>query len=217
MASKQFNTISCISTPIHPTSRLPMPSYERLRKSEDPESNNLDLGYRSESHQDDEDEEDAGTNDLLQPNLLSSSAAFEMEDDSLDFYDKLKSLKQQNIHYLQEVEAKLNGRPKPKSSKSVKKPLFVLDVPCTCASKNREQLFDTTEDSDVEEEIHHIFDGVSEESDDDLNLRPSRAKSKVSLRVQSAPIYIDEPPKPNSSKPFKPTVIRPFSMTKRYL
>ena len=33
MALKYFNTLNCVSTPVNPTSRLPMPSYERTISS----------------------------------------------------------------------------------------------------------------------------------------------------------------------------------------
>ena len=139
-----------------------------------------------------------------------------MSGENEDFYTKLTNLKQENISHLQRLESELYGE-KYKRSGSVKsqyedrRPLFVLDMPCYCSNENIQ------DNESIEEQIEALFNGVSDEDDeescDDLEL-VTRSSTKRSIRVQSAPIIIDEK-RPHSAFNFKPTVVKPFKMTLR--
>ena len=68
------------------------------------------------------------------------------------------------------------------------------------------------EETSIEEDLG-MFDGVTDDEEDDVSF--VRNTSKRSIRVQSAPIIIGNKSSPTKKK-FEPTVIKPFKMTIRY-
>ena len=209
MARATFNTLNCVAVPRHPDSHLPMPSYERLEGSTPEVTENK--SESSEAISDAEQSEDHNTGMIQKSAFQMSVLASKMldcENCEEGFYEKLTTLKQQNIHHLQELESQMKGG-KSNVSSNKEKPLFVLDMPCYCndateGSRGLSRHDDLTsfeeEDESLEEQINALFEGVSDqETDEEIEL-----KSKRSRRVQSAP-----PAK------FKPTEVKPFSMTLR--
>ena len=165
-----------------------------------------------------------------------------------NFYNQLTSLKQQNIFHLQQLENELYDTPgrhgdgekykRSGSSRSDKRPLFVLDMPCYCDEKssrntNYDQFDEVLEEEEennednfsLDENIEALFDGVTDDSDLDEDVVISRRNGnsgKRSIRVQSAPTIIDEKRQQRRQRPFsaiphsfKPTEVKPFKMTVR--
>ena len=206
MATTPFNTFNCVAIPRNPVSKLPMPSYERLSespgteaiKSESPEME--DTAYASEEDDNTGIRKQHPASSAFQMSVMESQMLTECENCDEGFYEKLTTLKQQNIFHLQELESQMKG------FTEKKKPLFVLDMPCYCKdatepplSRHEELSFDENDES-LEEQINALFEGVSDnETDNEFEL-----KHKPVKRVQSAP-----PAK------FKPTEIKPFGMTLR--
>ena len=186
MAGKpNFNTLNCVAVPRNPTSNLPMPSYERF---ESPEVKSESPPASTEAEAEIMDE---NTGRAFQMSIMASKM-LDCENCETGFYEKLTTLKQQNIQCLQELELQLKGGKK-MSSKVSEKPLFVLDMPCYCndateASRglslgfdSRSRLDDNTsfdeEDESLEEQINALFEGVSDqETDDEIELKPKKGR-----------------------------------------
>ena len=112
----------------------------------------------------------------------------------------------------------------------IKRPLFVLDMPCYCDETKSETtdhyddvLDENDENDNLDDNIEALFNGVSDDDSDldfneDVGSRRSRSSGKRSIRVQSAPTVINEK-RPFSAAPhvFKKTEIKPFKMSLRWI
>ena len=239
---RQFNTINCVATPLHPQSRLPMPSYERKASPgpatshgrQETEIQSESPALTLEGSRSDETNHDAGmiqTTSKQPPNLASPpKPAFQLsldyanmmssscencgfsEEDDNEFYRKLTQLKEQNILHLQQLESEMNYG----GEKYKRSGSVKSDV----EEPFKKPLFVLdmpcycAKNEEEQESVDETFETLFDgvSDDSDLDEVVTRSSTRKSLRVQSAPIVIVERP---TSAVLKPTVLRPFKMTLR--
>lgn len=180
LPTTQFNTFNCVAIPRNPISKLPMPSYERLSSSPAGKSESPTNSMEDATSEVGEDENTGRHSSAFQMSVMESKMYSECDNCDEGFYEKLTTLKQQNISHLQELESQMKGGGNFKVGHvTSQKPLFVLDMPCYCKdateppgtlSRHEELSFDENDES-LEEQINALFEGVSDQdTDEELDL-----------------------------------------------
>ena len=186
LPTPQFNTFNCVAVPRNPDSKLPMPSYERLSSSPAGKSESSGMeDAASEGMGEDENTGRLHSSSAFQMSVMESKIYSECDNCDEGFYEKLTTLKQQNISVLQELESQMKGESNFKVGYGQKSPLFVLDMPCYCKdtateprqgtlSRHEELSFDENDES-LEEQINALFEGVSDQdTDEELDLMSTK-------------------------------------------